>query len=241
MEDKKSGTHWGNWVFGAIIGALVVGAIFGNVVQVIANSALLVLFAAGFVVHWVVLKVWAQYKTPAVVASTVDSVVEPKAQSVSAPVTATQPIQQINKTVVASVVAGVVTVAGCFYLFAVVSANQAYDRAVTEHDQAVTEHDQAVAAHKNMEAEIDAMVSAALGVKSERLPAGLVKEPDYDPSPEKMDAEIHELAMIAAAGVKTDRLIQPPSCCKDTEYALEKAKVAKRYPLASLFNKADVE
>jgi len=80
-------------------------------------------------------------KQSAVVASTVDCVVESQAQPVLVPMTATQPVQQINKTVVASVIAGVVTVAGCFYLFVVVSANQAYDKAVTEHSQAVAAYE----------------------------------------------------------------------------------------------------
>ena len=218
VEGKKSGSHWGNSLFGLIIGGLVVAAVFSDGKQIITYSLWLALFAVGYVVRWVVLKVWAQYKTPAVVASTVDCVVEQQEQPVSipVPVTAKQPVQQINKTVVASVVAGVITAAVSFYLFAVVSANQAYDQAVVMHDQAVQANKKERAEYEKKRAEERNKVAEAGAMGNTRR--------DYSSNMEFDFSEFEDLP-----------------CCTDTENILKKAEIAKRYPLASLFNKADVE
>jgi len=151
MQNKKSGNHWGNTLFGLIIGGLVVATIFGSGKQIVTYSIWLVLFAAGFVIRWAVLKVWVQNKTPAVVTSTVNYVVEPQAQPVSAPVIATQPAQQINKTVVVGVIAAVFAVAAVGYVAIVISANQQYELAVAEQEKAMGAWNRAINARVEAE------------------------------------------------------------------------------------------
>lgn len=212
MENKKSSSHWGYSLFGLIIGGLVVAAVFSSGKQIMTYSLWLALFAAGYVVRWVALKVWAQYKTPAVVAGTVDCVVEPQAQPILTPVTATQPVQQINKTVVASIVAAVIAVAAIGYIAIVISANQQYELAVAQQDKAMGAWNNAINARVEAEREKPAKPSKYMSV---------FDDPTFNVR------YIDEGSAKNAYEAATD--------------AVEKAQQAKDYPLASLFNKADVE
>lgn len=156
-------------------------------------------------------RTYQKSKRPAVVASAENCVAEQQEQPapIPAPVTAMQPVQQINRTVVA----GVVTLAGCFYLFAVMSANQAYN-------QAFAEYHQAVAVYEKEHAEL---VEKAAKAENSTYPpnfraSNYFQDFVYIPRPDEL-----------------------PQSLIDTKAALKKAELAKRYPLASLFNKADVK